>query len=1017
MPETDLPLPDHMNPRLTGRNRLPARSRFTSYPTVEAALAGINDGVPSPWEKSLNGTWQFKLYERPQAVPDDWMEMREGDDMEVPCHWQLAGKLTPDGGTYGPLSKPAYTNVNYPFPIDPPFVPDDVNPTGVYSLTFTVPADWQGMRKVIRFDGVDGCMTLACNGREVGLHKGSRLMAEFDLTDFLQEGENLIAVKVIQYGDHSYLEDQDMWWLSGIFRDVTLLAEPRRLMSNVVQGDPAVPELGDRLIVAHLSTNEDFDFDARLHMFDVAGEPVMPPMSENMPGEAERGFDLSGVSLDEWTPERPTLYTLVVEISESDASDAAKQCVAIVTGFRTVDVAGGVLRLNGQPIKLRGVNRHEWSNTRGRAVTRQDMLDDVLLMKRHNINCVRTSHYPPHPHFLDLCDQHGLLVIDECDLETHGMHHADVPYELESHQDWRDACLDRMRRTVARDINHPSVIIWSVGNESGHGENLIAMAKLAKEMDPTRLVHNEGDWRAEAADMVSQMYTRFDRLELASKGEALPPPYWRKDGPPADDWADKPFFICEYSHAMGNGPGGMQHYWDVIDQSPQLCGGCIWEWIDHGLVTHRDDGKTQISYGGDFGEAIHDGNFVLDGLCFSDRTPSPGLVETKQVYAPVQVKRNDDGSFTIKPRDGSIDLSHYALRWEQLADGEVVATGSIDAEATASGSFRIQHEATGAGERHLNVIVTQKEAMTWCDAGYEVARFQFDLPAGEVEAVETNESISVTPNQSKRTINLPFLREFPRLELWRAPIDNESRGTSEQMGRAWREAGLDKIRRRTTDVRQDGDAVVLTETLGLPARQASCDVTYRATPVAGGVQVEVSGDFRGTWPEMLPRLALVTTLPGDWSNVTWLGRGPGENYRDSKAANLVGRWSAGVDELHTDYARPQDNGLRTDVRWATLTHEDGTGVLCVFESTGDLQAHRYTTADLDAAEHACDLVRRDDITLHLGHKHLALGSHSCGPQLPEEDQLRPVPFRFAVTLRPLQSGDDAARLARSIRAR
>ena len=383
----DQPLPDHMNPRLTGRNRLPPRSRFTSYPTVEAALAGINDGVPSPWEKSLNGTWQFKLYERPQAVPADWMAMKEGDDMPVPSHWQLHGKLTPTGGTYGGISRPWYTNWGYPFPIDPPFVPNDWNPTGVYSLTFTVPADWDGMRKIVRFDGIDGCMTLACNDREIGLHKGSRLMAEFDLTEFLVEGENTLCVKVIQFGDHTYLEDQDMWWLSGIFRDVTLVAEPIGGLADVSLNATADGELE-----MNARDADDDDAGDALHGFDVfdrngrqiAGETIDPKMNLVPMGEALEVPRESAL----WSLEAPQTFIAVFRCEVS----SGWQHIPIRLGFRTIDVApGGVLRLNGEPIKLRGVNRHEWSNTRGRAMTRQEMLDDVLLMKRHNINCVRTS--------------------------------------------------------------------------------------------------------------------------------------------------------------------------------------------------------------------------------------------------------------------------------------------------------------------------------------------------------------------------------------------------------------------------------------------------------------------------------------------------------------------------------------------------------------------------------------------------------------------------------------------------
>ncbi len=964
-------LPDHMNPRLTGRNRLPPRSRFTSYPTVEAALAGINDGTPSPWEMSLNGDWQFQLFENPDVVPDDWMTFAPSDTLAVPGHWQLAGTLTPNGGAYGDLSRPHYTNWEYPFPVDPPFVPTDHNPTGVYQRVFTVPAEWKDMRTIVRFDGVDGCMTLAVNGREVGLHKGSRLMAEFDLTKFLQSGENTIAVKVIQFGDHSYLEDQDMWWLSGIFRDVTLLAEPQSRSVLDVDVRAHRSEEGHGLLEI---ASPDHLRRLNFTLADAFGSAVSIDGEDAFDAGDDWVQYVTVEQIEAWTAERPYLYTLILKFIEEPA-----RFVPVHIGFRTVDVApGGVLRLNGQPIKLRGVNRHEWSMTRGRAVTKEEMLEDVLLMKRHNINCVRTAHYPPHPHFLDLCDQYGLLVIDECDVESHGMNMFDPPYALDSDLDWRDAHLDRIERTVARDRNHPSVVCWSLGNESGYGENYKAMAAWVRENDPTRLVHYEGDWRGETTDLISQMYAPPERVAQAGRGEPLPPPYWRPDGEPATDYGDKPFFLCEYAHAMGNGPGGLGDYWDVINAHPNLAGGCVWEWIDHGLLTHRPDGKTQISYGGDFGDAPHDSNFVCDGLLFSDRTPTPGLRELKQVYAPVAVERTGDLSFKVRGRDATCDPSLYDIRWEQLAEGEVVASGSVDAGAEAPGSFATDHRPTGAGERHLTLRFTLKDDHVWAPAGHEVAAFQFDLPPGE-SPKRSNSSVKQTieVDHQRRCLRLPNLPplELPRLTCWRSPIDNESAGSGAAVLESWKAANLHVESHRVDAV--DGNTV--RATLAMAGRHIGYRVTYVYSPVAGGVHLKVSGEPFGAWPEMIGRLALVTSLPAAYRTVTWFGRGPGECYVDSKSAQLVGRYTLDVDQFHTPYARPQDNGLRTDIRWATLADGKDRGLRVEFDSLGDLQAHRYTTADLDAAAHDCDLPRRDVITLHLGHRHNGLGSNSCGP--------------------------------------
>ena len=998
-------LPDHLNPRLTGRNRLPPRSRFTSYPTAEAALAGINDGVPSPWEKSLNGLWQFELYERPELVPDDWNTADRGDDMPVPSHWQLAGELTPTGNKYGHISRPHYTNWAYPWPIDPPFVPTDRNLTGVYRLRFTVPDGWRGMRKIVRFDGVDGCTTLACNGREVGLHKGSRLMAEFDLTDFLHDGENTLAVRVIQFGDHSYLEDQDMWWLSGIFRDVTLVAEPADAIHNFNFGVGEQTHKGELQGIVELEADRSID---NFQLFDASGKEVASarmnyPYRDEWPASEVVHFTCPNAQ--RWAADTPNVY--VLHLMHRTTSGVEQHAVARV-GFRTVDVApGGVLRLNGEPVKLRGVNRHEWSQTGGRCMTKEEMLQDVLLMKRHNVNCVRTSHYPPHPHFLDLCDRYGLLVIDECDVESHGMRLAEKPYALDSDPDWKDAHLDRIERTVARDRNHPSVIMWSLGNESGYGENFAAMYKWVKENDPTRLVHYEGDWRGETSDVISAMYADVNRCEMAGRGEPMPPPYWRPEGRPTDDYQDKPYFLCEYAHAMGNGPGGLADYWGAIYEHDRLCGGCVWEWIDHGLLTDLPDGRQQISYGGDFGDRPHDGNFVLDGLCFSDRTATPGLVELKQVYAPVRVVRISDLRFQIEKLDPFVDLSMLEVHWEQLADGEVVASG-VSAPSGAA-SFAIDLQPTGEGQHHLNVRVVRRDATDWCEAGHEVASFQFELQSAPRSRTGRCGSDAVNLDA------LPCGITVPRVDLFRAPIDNERSGSGERINDAWRRFGLHLLTHRTDGVERDGDTIVVRATLGPPVNHAFYRLTYRYSPAPGGVRVEVSGTPHGDWPDLLGRIALVTTLPNDLHRVAWFGRGPGECYADSKTAALVGRYAADVDDLHTDYPYPQDNGLRTDVRWATFTDDAGRGLLTAFDGLGDLQAHRYTTADLDAATHACDLPRRDAITLHLGHRHNGLGSHSCGPPLPERYRLTPGPFALAVTLVALDGSEDVAAVARTVR--
>jgi len=992
----DSVLPDYLTPEAVGRNRAATRSRFTAYPDPEAALAGARDGRSSPWEVSLNGDWSFELFDRPEAVPGDWMNRQLADTIEVPSHWQLAGQLTPDGGTYGDISRPHYTNWAYPWPCDPPHVPD-YNPTGVYRCTFQPPESWAGMQTVLRFDGVDGCFTLAVNGQEVGMSKGSRLMAEFDITGLIKPGVNSLAVRVVQFGDHSYLEDQDMWWLSGIFRDVTLLAQHEHMDVSVdalLTVGPDAEHAG--VLDIRLKSSQS---DWRYRLIGLDGQDLATgPVGEAGVGQRQASIEIADI--EPWTAEVPTLYTLVL------ANDSV--AVSLRVGFRTLDVSsengGGVLRVNGRAVKLRGVNRHEWSRTRGRSVTKQDMLDDVLMMKRHNVNCVRTSHYPPHPHFIELCDRYGLYVIDECDLESHGMMTATPAYWLADAPRWKAAHLDRIQRTVARDRNHASVMMWSLGNESGYGKNMAAMYAWCRVNDPTRLVHYEGDRLAETADVYSAMYYDVPTTQIIGRGEE-PFTTWDGVNVAVEVYRDKPFVHCEYAHAMGNGPGGLADYWDVIWKHPRLCGACVWEWIDHGLLTTLPDGSQRISYGGDFGDIPNDGNFVCDGLLFSDRTPTPGLLELKQAHAPVAIRHLGETRIELANRFDHVDLSSLRGRWRQLADGVETASGELalpSLEPGALAELHIDHNPIGEGERHLTLEFELAEATPWADAGHRVAVFQFALEPGEAsgDPLPDPPAMPIRFDGTKKQLMLGDLTA-PRLTLWRSPIDNEGRGSGEDVYDAWKKYQLHLEKHRIDGWRPDGNGGgTLHATVGPPIQAMGYRVAYDYQPLAGGTQLVVSAEPFGDWSSvpMIGRIALALDLPLA-EQAEWFGRGPGECYVDSHAAAPVGRYTRPVDALQTAYARPQDHGLRTGVRWVSVGD-----LLAVFAAEGDFQLHRHTTADLDAADHADALPRRDRLTLHLGHRHNGIGSHSCGPKLPEHYRLRPTGYRFALWLGPNQDG-------------
>lgn len=599
---------------------------------------------------SLNGSWRFRLSATADAEDDSFAE--EGYDAQgwaevtVPGHWVLQGD--------GAFGSPIYTNHLYPFPVDPPHVPTE-NPTGDHLRVFDLPSDWPSDGgAVLRFDGVESCARLWLNGTELGEFKGSRLPHEFAVGHLLKPGGNVLAVRVHQWSAGSYLEDQDQWWLPGIFRDVTLLHRPAGSVGDFFVHASYDHTTGE----GTLRVDSDVDGRVTVPALDIdvaAGEPVT-------------------VAVEPWTAETPKLYDGVL------ATEGER--VPLRIGFRTVALEDGLIKVNGEAILFKGVNRHEWHPEQGRALDLETMREDVLLMKRHNLNAVRTSHYPPHPAFLDLCDEYGLWVIDECDLETHGFTEQDWRDNPVDDDRWTPALLDRAERMVERDKNHPSVVFWSLGNEAGTGRGLTAMAEWIHDRDPERLVHYEGDWNCRDTDVYSRMYAFHDEVEKIGQ---------RLDGGTHGRRA-LPFIQCEYGHAMGNGPGGLADYQELFENYERLQGGFIWEWIDHG-VKHAELG---YAYGGDFGEELHDGNFVCDGLVFPDRTPSPGLIEYKKVIEPVHIEGDGaNGIVRITNKQDFADLSALAFEWSCQVDGETVESGALAVPAAGAGRER-RGEAAGA---------------------------------------------------------------------------------------------------------------------------------------------------------------------------------------------------------------------------------------------------------------------------------------------------------------------------------
>lgn len=947
----------------------------------------------------LKGDWAFRLLPDLGAVTAGF-EAEDYDDggwdrLAVPSCWQMAG--LPDHPRYG---LPAYTNVIFPFPVDPPHVPDE-NPTGEYRRRFDLPAGWEGAgRIIVRFEGGDSAYALWCNGVPVGNAKGSRLVHEFDLTDAVRPGSNVLAVRVHQWSAGSYLEDQDMWWVSGIFRPVTLLLRP--------EGG-----IGDFFVHAG------YDYAAGAGTLSVE---TVPGALLTVPELGLDGVDAAGPhridGAEPWSAEVPRLYHGTLA--------AGGESVPLRIGFRTVEIEDAQLLVNGVPVLFRGVNRHEWHPQTGRSLDDGTILQDVLLMKQHNINAVRTSHYLPDPRFLALCDEYGLWVIDECDLETHGFEKVGWHRNPSDDPQWRPAYLDRMQRLVERDKNHPSVIGWSLGNESGKGSNLAAMAAWTKDRDPSRFIHYEGDWDSPYVDVYSRMYADHAETELIGQ---------QKEDPTSDPSHDAhrrglPFMLCEYAHAMGNGPGGLAEYQELFETYPRLAGGFVWEWLDHCVPKRAADGPNAgelfYGYGGDFGEPVHDGNFIADGLVFPDRTPSPGLIEFKKVIEPVRISVMER-ELEISNLYAVRDTSHLRFEWVLEDDGGEVAAGELGVPVLGPGSgeaLPLPAEALAAApasgvERWLTVRALLAADEAWAAAGHAVAWGQGRLGAAAVQeaggqpAPEPGQAASPEAAASGWRLGEA---EFdargqlarlggtdvvgPRVDLWRATTDNDDLARVNPPSAAWRRLGLHRLRHKVLRAHVDGDAL----TVHSHTMPAGTDLGYEARFSwrwrDGELQLTADLAPLGVWDCPLPRLGLRMGLPTAFDRLEWFGQGPGEAYSDTHLAQRVGRFSAGIDELQTSYVRPQENGNRRQVRWAQVGRDGGSSLRITGPAPFDLTLRPWTTEALDAARHTTDLVRDPQWHwLNLDLAQQGIGTGACGPVELPRYTLEPRPARLELRFR------------------
>ncbi|WP_077369487.1 beta-galactosidase subunit alpha [Anaerosalibacter sp. Marseille-P3206] len=990
-------------------NRLDSRAYFMSFDDIDSAVT-FERGRAKRF-KLLNGMWKFYYSNTPEESPEGFYEksfdVSNWDDIRVPGNWQLQG--------YG---YPHYTDLIYPFPVDPPRVPSE-NPTACYRRNFYIPEDWSGLQVLLRFEGVDSGFHLWVNGKEVGYSQGSRMPSEFDITSYIKTGKNTLAVRVYQWTDGSYLEDQDMWWLSGIFRDVALIARNRvhiedffiktKLDENYEDG-----VLSIETVIANIDSKAEGDYKIEYILLDEDFSKV----GEKIIGKPQNiiNVEIPVNGPNKWSAENPYLYNLLQVLK--DANDNILEVVPSKVGFRTVKVKDGNFLVNGVPIMLKGVNRHEVHPDLGRAVPFHAMEEDVILMKRHNINAVRTSHYPNHPRFYELCDRYGLYVIDEADLECHGFELLGDISQLSGDPKWEKAYVDRIERMVERDKNHPSIIMWSLGNESGFGSNFKSMTEWCHKRDDTRLVHYEGDFEVEVADVVSTMYSSHEKMEEHGKKDM-----------------DKPHILCEYAHAMGNGPGGLKEYWDIFYKYKRLQGGFVWEWVDHGIRRYTEDGREYFAYGGDFGDEPNNANFCCDGLLRPDRIPTPGLKQYKKIIEPVKVKEVNlsKGQVEIKNIYDFISLDHLNLHWNISGDGKTLQSGILDMPYIEAGSSEIVTIPFDLNKKYelntdlwLNIQFDLAVDTDWANKGHVIAWEQFKLPYSSskksILAKQYMHSLNVEEdckfiniegynfrlifNKIKGQIcnwnyeGVDILKEGPKLNLWRAPIDNDMYVVKE-----WRRKGIHQIQHRIDNVETNIDGKQVTVTIkdfvSPPNGDWAVECEYKYNVYGSGdVDMSIKGNPKGKLPESFPKIGLQMKLPIDMSRVKWYGRGPGESYIDSNEASPFGIYCSSVDELYTPYSYPQDNGNRSDVQWVSLADERETGFVVIAEDMLNFSAHYYTTEDLESAKHLSDLNKRDFITLNIDYKNHGLGSNSCGPVPLPQHSLKPNNFVFNIRWKP-----------------
>ena len=1019
--------PEWENPEIFQINREEPVATFYSYKTSKEALLN-EDWKNSTYYKSLNGKWHFyysnDVKSRPTGFYDNEYDFSKWDLIETPSNWELKG--------YG---IPFYTNKKYMFPANPPFIPHEQNNNGSYIKFFEIPDDWSGKDIYLHFEGVSGAMYIWLNGVRVGYSEGSKTPAEFNITNYLLKGKNKLSVQVMRWSDASYMEDQDFWRLSGIERDVYLYAQNKVSLKDFKVKSDLINQYNDG----------DFKLDLKIdnNSLKTSGTKITVKIFDNkeeiFKEEKDLNLDL-GVNnstfeklipdVKHWNAESPYLYDLLIEINGEEV-----QATKISIGFRNIEIKNNQFLVNGKPILMKGVNLHDHDQKSGHTVSEELLKKDLELMKKNNINSIRCSHYPKNPFFYRMCDKYGFYVIDEANIETHGMGHTTDggEYAIKNRKEkqskhpaylknWKKMHLDRTIRMFERDKNHPSIVIWSLGNEAGNGENFFSTYEWLKNNDNSRPVQYEGSTEFLNTDIHVPMYHSIKTIKNY-----------------AENSPTRPLVLCEYSHAMGNSVGNLQEYWDVIESYDVLQGGFIWDWVDQGILTKNEEGEEYWAYGGDLGgeNFQNDENFCNNGLVNPDRSPHPSLREVKKVYQSIKfnIKNIENREFLISNKYDFKNLNEFYFDWKLLRNGNQISKGRIkefDLLPHKSKLIKIDiSDLHDLGEYHLNIYAKKKFHQGLIPKDYIVAYDQFFLGENKITINENfnEKAIKITQNKNRIDLNgesfkISFNKENGRLSeinygkeniilqgikpnFWRAPIDNDYGFSMPFKLRAWKKASKKQDFENIKVKNLKSQGVEVKTRYYMPDVKGFVELIYSVS-TNGKINVKTSLSEISKKLPMLPLFGTNFIINDSYDNIKWFGRGPHENYQDRKTSALLGVYNYKVFQMYFPYIRPQENGNRTDTRWISLTNKNGNGIIIEASNIFEFSSHHQYNDDFDGGNrktqtHTYDIIRRPIINLNINYKQMGVGGdNSWGAQPHEQYKIKPGNLSFNYSISPIR---------------